>query len=204
MPPPTTLARPFLMPSGAAPADALLATFPMDTSPLTLATPPPFFRRRRGRTRRRVVRTPLRATQSPLKTIQSSTAYDDHPDCAVFPVVKNHRAPTRRTPAHRCPPLLAAERGPTEVASEQGPSTPLGPRHLTGAEGARGGGPRWGRVGDLPGGGGRPPPPRGTYPPPIYIHFRTSVDACIFIRTLKQHISPLRYELEKPTHANIR
>ena len=167
-PPPPPLLVPFLAPSGAAPADALLATFPMDTSPLTLATPPPFFRRRRGRTRRRVVRTPLRATQSPLKTIQSSTAYDDHPDCAVFPVVKNHRAPTRRTPAHRCPPLLAAERGPTEVASEQGPSTPLGPRHLTGAEGARGGGPRWGRVGDLPGGGGRPPPER--YLPSPYIY----------------------------------
>lgn len=39
--PPHPLARPFLMPSGAAPADALLATFPMDTTPLTLATPPP-------------------------------------------------------------------------------------------------------------------------------------------------------------------
>ena len=39
--PPTTLARPFLMPSRTAPADALLATFPMDTTPLTLATPPP-------------------------------------------------------------------------------------------------------------------------------------------------------------------
>lgn len=201
--PPTTLARPFLTPSGAAPADALLATFPMDTSPLDPRDPSPLLPKKKRKDPKEGVRTPLRATQSPLKTIQSSTAYDDHPDCAVLPVVKNHRAPTRRTPAHRSPPLLAAERGPTEVASEQGPSTPLGPRHLTGAEGARGGGPRWGRVGDLPGGGGRPPP-RGTYPPPIYIHFRTSVDACIFIRTLKQHISPKKYELEKPTHASIR
>lgn len=39
--PPTTLARPFLAPSGAAPADALLATFPMDTSPLTPRDPSP-------------------------------------------------------------------------------------------------------------------------------------------------------------------
>ena len=52
--------------------------------------------------------------------------------------------------------------------------------------------------------GGSAPPPRGTYPPPIYIHFRTLVDACILIRTLKQHISPKNNELEKPTHTNIR
>ena len=52
--------------------------------------------------------------------------------------------------------------------------------------------------------GGVGPPPRGTYPPPIYIQFRTSVDACIVIRTLKQHISPKNNKLEKPTHTNIR
>lgn len=42
MPPTTTtLARPFLAPSGAAPADALLATFPMDTIPLDPSRPLP-------------------------------------------------------------------------------------------------------------------------------------------------------------------
>lgn len=143
---------------------------------------------------------------SSRKAIQRDTAYDDHPDCAVLPAVK----PPGANPTNASSPMPTPSSGPRRpgrtgggVTLEQGPSTPLGPRHLTGAEGARGGGPRWGRVGDLPGGGGRPPP-RGTYPPPIYIHFRTSVDACILIRTLKQHISPKNNKLEKLTHTNIR
>lgn len=124
----------------------------------------------------------------------------------MFLVVKTtRRQPDERqlTEARPFSRPESREREGPRLPSNKALATPLGPRHLTGAEGARGGGPRWGRVGDLPGGGGRPPP-RGTYPPPIYIHFRTLVDACILIRTLKQHISPKNNKLEKPTHTNIR
>lgn len=103
------LARPFLVPSSTLhPLTPYYATTsPEDTSPLTLATPPPSEEREDPR---RVLRTPLRANSDPSLFSQPSrtgSAYDDHPDCAVFPVVR----PPGANPTNASSPRPAPSRG---------------------------------------------------------------------------------------------
>ena len=67
------LARPFLMPSRTAPADALLRNnIPGKTTPLTLATPPPLLPKKKEEGPEEGVRTPLRANSDPSLFSQPS------------------------------------------------------------------------------------------------------------------------------------
>lgn len=107
----------------AAPADALLRNnIPGRHIPLDPRDPSPF-RRREGP--EEGVRTPLRANSDPLSllsTIQNGSAYDDHPDCAVFLVVKPPGAnPTnasspRPAPSHGLRAERERDRGPLNKA----------------------------------------------------------------------------------------
>ena len=108
-----------------------------------------------------LVEKPSSATR--LMMITRIARYSQQLDC---------QAPTRRTPAHRCPPLLLARDDPGEpeevVTLEQGPSTPPGPPPPDRGGGGEGGRPPVGSGGGPSRRGGSAPPER--YLPSPYIY----------------------------------
>ena len=112
-----SLARPFLMPSSTLhPLTPYYATTSPEDHPLDPRTPPPSEEREDPR---RVLRTPLRANSDPSLFSQPSrtgSAYDDHPDCAVFLVVK----PPGANPTNASSPRPAPSRG-LERERDRGP-----------------------------------------------------------------------------------
>ena len=128
--PPCT--RPFLMPSSALhPLTPYYATFsPMDTSPLTLATPPPLLPKKKEEGPEEGASNPAQGKLRPLSllsTIQNGSAYDDHPDCAVFPAVKPPGANPTNASSPRPAPSHGLREGGTEVASNRALAPPWAP-----------------------------------------------------------------------------
>ena len=162
------LARPFLMPSRTAPADALLRNnIPGRHIPLDPRDPSPL--RREGRPEEGASN-PAQGKLRPLShlsTIQNGSAYDDHPDCAVFPAVKPPGAnPTNASSPRPAPSHGLRERDRSRL--EQGPSTPPGPPPPDRGGGGEGGRPPVGSGGGPSRRGGSAPPER--YLPSPYIY----------------------------------
>lgn len=108
---------------------------------------------------------------SSRKAIQRDTAYDDHPDCAVFLVVK----PPGANPTNASSPMPTPSSGPRRpgrtgggVTLEQGPSTPPGPPPPDRGGGGEGGRPPVGSGGG-PSRRGGVGPPREVPTLPLYI-----------------------------------